>query len=55
VDYNPYYAIQKNGNPPRKQVMSFDDYYARFHTTEPHDGWVRTFLPDQQKTIYIKK
>ena len=53
VDYNPYYAIQKNGNQPRKQVMSFDAYYARFHTTEPCDGW-HMENPTGNKVIYVK-
>ena len=56
VDYNPYFAIMKNSQlMSQRQVLSYADYYARFGTTEPRDGWVRTFLPDQQKTIYIKK
>ena len=55
VQYDPIRAIKENLRKARKQVLSFDDYYARFGTTEPRDGWVRTFLKDQQKTIYIKK
>ena len=55
VDYNPLFAIEKNSAPPRRQILSFDDYYKRYNTTDEVDGWVRTFLPDQHKTIYIKQ
>ena len=53
-DKNPYFFIQDFQNKPR-QELSFKDYYARFHTTEERDGWVRKFLPEQQKTIYVKQ
>ena len=40
VDYNPYYAIQKNSCPPRRSFkMSYADYYAKYGTTEEKDGW----------------
>ena len=56
VDYNPYYAIQKNGNPrrTRRQQMSYNEYYIKYGTTEEVDGWTRVFLPDKQTTIYVK-
>ena len=54
VDYNPLFAIQKNENCARRQTLSYADYYARYGTTEETDGWHRQFLPDQQKTIYVK-
>ena len=54
VDYNPLFAIQKNENCARQQTLSFADYYARFGTTEETDGWHRQFLPNEQKTIYVK-
>ena len=49
----------KNNSLPLKgagglQTLSFADYYAKFGTTEEQDGWQRTFLPEQQKTIYVK-
>ncbi len=51
---NPYYFIADfRVRPP--QTLSYADYYARFGTTEEREGWKRTFLPDQQKTIYIKQ
>ena len=52
-DKNPYFFIQDFQNKPR-QELSFKDYYARFGTTEEQGGWVRKFLPEQQKTIYVK-
>ena len=55
VDYNPLYAIQKNGNPPRphQQVLSYADYYARFGTTEERDGW-KMANPTGNRVIYVK-
>ena len=55
VHYNPANAIRDNiPRAPTRQVLSFDEYYRTFHTTEEIPGWKRTFLPEQQKTIYIK-
>ena len=39
----------------QRQILSYTDYYNRYGTTEEKDGWVRTFLPEQQKTIYVKQ
>ena len=50
---NPYFFIL-DFQLKRRQVLSFDAYYARYHTTEEQDGWKRTFLPKEQRTIYIK-
>ena len=54
VDYNPLFAIKRFSVEPQKQTLSFNDYYAKFGTTEEQNGWRCVFLPDQQKTIYIK-
>lgn len=58
ISPNPYFAIEDTAirlqRKPGRQTLSFADYYARYGTTEEKDGWVRTLLPDQQKTIYIK-
>ena len=53
VDYNPYFAIQKNSSRPIRQ-LSMNEYYARFGTTEEQDGWKMT-NPTGNKVIYIKK
>ena len=53
VNYNPVLAIRNNKT--MNQVLSADEYYRRYGTQANQDGWVRTFLPKQQKTIYIKK
>ena len=50
---NPYFFIQDF--KPRQQTLSFAEYYAKYGTTEERDGWKRTFLPEQQKTIYVKQ
>ena len=62
---NPYYALNdamqedaqqqaKAAVQKRHQTLSYADYYARYGTTEETDGWHRQFLPNQQKTIYVK-
>ena len=51
---NPYYFLADFREQP-KQILSYADYYARFGTTEETDGWQRQYLPDQQKTIYVKQ
>ena len=56
VHYNPALAMQDNlPRQPKTKILSADEYYRIHHTTENEDGWVRTFLPDQHKTIYIKQ
>ena len=55
VDYNPLFAIRRFSQPPKPQTLSFNDYYTKFGTTEERDGWRRVFLPEKQKTIYVKK
>ena len=56
VNYNPVLAIKENApKAPKIQIMSSEDYYRIHHTQANLDGWVRTFLPEQQKTIYIKQ
>ena len=56
IDYNPLLAIRNNSIERSKpqQTMSYADYYARYGTTEETDGWHRQFLPNEQRTIYIK-
>ena len=55
VHYDPAKAIRDNApKAPRIQIISADEYYRRYGTQTDHDGWKRTFLPDQQKTIYVK-
>ena len=58
VNPNPYFAIEdvaiKEQTPPRRQTMSYADYYARYHTTEPRDGW-QMVNPTGQKVIYVKE
>lgn len=54
VQYDPIRAIKENLQKERQQVMSADEYYRRYGTQANQDGWVRTFLPEQQKTIYVR-
>ena len=55
VHYDPVKAIRDNApKAPRTQIISADEYYRRYGTQTNQDGWVRTFLPEQQKTIYVK-
>ena len=53
VSYRPTDAIRDNA--PKTQIISGDEYYRRFNTQAEQDGWRRVFLPDQQKTIYVKQ
>lgn len=53
VHYDPVKAIQDN--IPKVQIISADEYYRRYGTQTNQDGWERTFLPEKQKTIYVKK
>ena len=54
VHYNPVKAFQENAPKARKIVISADEYYRIYRTQANQDGWVRTYLPDEQKTIYVK-
>ena len=53
VHYDPLRAMEENARPPRQQTLSYADYYARYHTTEPRDGW-QMVNPTGNKVIYIK-
>ena len=55
VHYNPANALRDNVPKQRKiQILSYADYYRTFGTTEEQGGWIKKYLPDQQKTIYVK-
>ena len=56
VQYDPIRAIKENLRlcSHQPQTLSYADYYTRYGTTEECDGWKRQYLPDQQKTIYVK-
>jgi len=49
---NPYYFLADFRVRP-KQTMSFNDYYAKFNTTEERDGW-KMVNPTGQQVIYVK-
>ena len=53
VHYDPLRAMEENARLPRQQTLSYADYYARYHTTEPRDGW-QMVNPTGDKVIYIK-
>ena len=54
VQYDPIRAIKENRpHHPRPQTLSFADYYARYGTTEPRDGWKMT-NPTGNQVIYVK-
>lgn len=55
VQFDPIRAIKENlPKAPKQQVLSFDEYYARYGTTTPCDGWQMT-NPTGQKVIYVKR
>ena len=49
------YARAKAAAKAGPQILSFDEYYARYGTTEEKDGWTKKFLPEERKTIYVKE
>ena len=57
VSENPYFAIEDNAKMPKamKPVITADEYYRRYGTQENLDGWVRTYIPEEQRTIYVKQ
>ena len=54
VDYNPLFALKRTYRAQQPQVMSFNDYYTRFGTTEEHDGW-HMANPTGNQVIYVKQ
>ena len=64
VNPNPCFALDdaaqwyetaqaKSAAQNRPQTLSFNDYYAKYGTTEPRDGWKMT-NPTGQQVIYVK-
>lgn len=57
INPNPYFAIEdivlKKQNKLRQQTLSYNDYYRRYGTTEPRDGWKMT-NPTGQQVVYVK-
>ena len=53
VHYDPVKALQENAPRPKPQVLSYNDYYLRYGTTEERDGW-KMANPTGQKVIYVK-
>ena len=49
---NPYFFVL-DFRAPKRQVLSYADYYAKFGTTEERDGW-KMENPTGQKVIYVK-
>ena len=54
VHYDPLRAFQENVQAFRSQTLSYAAYYARYHTTEPRDGW-QMANPTGNKVIYVKQ
>ena len=58
---NPYYALndamqedeQQQVRKAKPQMLTFNDYYARYGTTEERDGW-KMANPTGQQVIYVK-
>lgn len=53
---NPYFFILdfQPKRPPRRQELSFKDYYARYGTTAETDGW-HMENPTGNQVIYVKQ
>ena len=50
---NPFFFIQDFKLRP-VQTLSYDEYYRRYGTTDPCDGW-QPANPTGQKVIYVKQ
>ena len=50
---NPYFFIL-DFQTRRRQTMSYEQYYAKFHTTLEQDGW-KMENPTGNKVIYVKQ
>lgn len=53
VHYDPVHAIIDNTRPPEPRVLTYGEYYSRYRTTEPKDGWQMTKNADGH-VCYIK-
>ena len=58
INDNPYFAIEDmalalKAQTPKRQVMSFADYYKEYGTTSETDGW-HMENPTGNKVIYVK-
>lgn len=49
---NPYFFIQ-DFQMPKRQTLSFAEYYARYGTTSETDGW-HMENPTGQQVVYVK-
>ena len=49
---NPYFFVL-DFRAPRQQVLSFNEYYARYGTTEAMDGWKQE-NPTGRQVIYVQ-
>ena len=49
---NPYFFIQ-DFSEPRQQTLTYQQYYAKYGTTEEVDGW-KMENPTGRKVIYVK-
>ena len=53
VHYDPIRAIKENRPREQQQILSYNEYYARYGTTLEQDGW-RMANPTGQKVIYVR-
>ena len=52
---NPYFFILDfQAKRTQRQTLSFNDYYARYGTTEERDGW-RMENPTGNQVIYVRR
>ena len=54
VQYDPIRAMKENVHQQHQQQLSYADYYARYGTTIPQDGW-KMINPTGQRVIYVKE
>ena len=53
VQYDPIRALRENLHRPLRQTLTYQEYYERYGTTEPQDGW-HMENPTGQQVVYVK-
>jgi hypothetical protein len=58
INPNPYFAIEDAAiaeqRKHREETLSFNEYYAKYGTTEERGGW-KMVNPTGQKVIYVRQ
>ena len=53
VQYDPIRAMRENLYRPLRKTLTYQEYYERYGTTEPQDGW-HMENPTGHQVIFVK-